>query len=91
VVGEIRAEFPASKRELVNLHLDLEDLIAIKASAEEFLGKEDRLDVMWNNAAVMKTLAGLKAKQGHELQLRTGNTTPFFVHEVTYASPGRGD
>ena len=46
VVGEIRAKFPASKGELVYLHLDLEDLFAIKESAEEFLGKEGRLDVL---------------------------------------------
>jgi retinol dehydrogenase 12 len=35
VVWEIRANFPASKGGLVYLHLDLEVLSAIKASAEE--------------------------------------------------------
>ena len=69
VVGEIRASFPASKGELVYLHLDLEDLSAIKASAEEFLDKEDRLDVLWSNAAVMNTPAGSKTKQGYNCSL----------------------
>jgi retinol dehydrogenase 12 len=46
VMEEIRANFPASKGELVYLHLDLEDLSTIKTSAEEFLGKEHQLDVL---------------------------------------------
>jgi retinol dehydrogenase-12 len=90
VVGEIRAKFLASKGEFVYLHLDLEGLFSIKVSAEEFLGKEDRLDVLWNNAAVMNTPAGLKTKQGYELRLGTSNIALFFVHEVAYACPGRG-
>jgi len=79
---EIRANFPASKGELVYLHLDLEDLSTIKASAEEFLGKEDRLDVLWNNAGVMNTPAGSKTKQGYELQLGTNNIAPFLFTKL---------
>jgi retinol dehydrogenase-12 len=82
VMEEIRANFPASKGELVYLHLDLEDLSTIKASAEEFLGKEDRLDVLWNNAAVMNTPAGSKTKQGYELQLGTNNIAPFLFTKL---------
>lgn len=77
VMEEIRTNFPSSKGELIYLHLDLEDLSTIKASAEEFLGKENRLDVLWNNAAVMNTPAGSKTKQGYELQLGTNNIGPF--------------
>ena len=79
---EIRANFPASKGELVYLHLDLEDLSTVKASAEEFLGKEDRLDVLWNNAGVMNTPAGSKTKQGYELQLGTNNIAPFLFTKL---------
>jgi retinol dehydrogenase-12 len=82
VMEEIGANFPASKGELVYLHLDLEDLSTIKASAEEFLGKEDRLDVLWNNAAVMNTPAGSKTKQGYELQLGTNNIAPFLFTKL---------
>jgi retinol dehydrogenase-12 len=79
VMEEIRANF---KGELVYLHLDLEDLSTIKASAEEFLGKEDRLDVLWNNAGVMNTPTGSKTKQGYELQLGTNNVAPFLFTKL---------
>lgn len=32
------------------LHLDLNDLLAVKAAAESFTQQEDKLDVLWNNA-----------------------------------------
>jgi retinol dehydrogenase-12 len=80
VVGEIRASFLASKGELIYLHLDLEDSSAIKASAEEFLGKEDRLDVLWNNAAVMNT--PVRSKGYIQLQLGTSNIAPFLFTKL---------
>lgn len=59
------------------LSLDLDDLGTIKMSADEFLSKEERLDVLWNNAGVMVPPAGSKTKQvGHSLQkiIRTDHT-----------------
>lgn len=82
LIEEIRSAVPASKGELVYLHLDLEDLTTIKASAREFLGKEDKLDVLWNNAAVMNTPAGTKTKQDYELQLGTNNVAPFLLTKL---------
>ncbi|CAI7569788.1 unnamed protein product [Penicillium glandicola] len=32
------------------LHLDLNDLLVVKAAAESFAQQEDKLDVLWNNA-----------------------------------------
>jgi retinol dehydrogenase 12 len=61
----------------VFLRLDLDDLTTIKKSAEEFLAKETRLDVLWNNAGVMIPPQGSKTKQGYELQLGTNNVAPF--------------
>ena len=37
-------------KQAVALHLDLEDLDSVKAAAEEFLGKEDQLDILFCNA-----------------------------------------
>jgi retinol dehydrogenase-12 len=82
VVGDIRVKILASKGELLYLHLDLEGLFVIKVSVEEFPGKEDRLDVLWNNAAVMNTPAGSKTKQGYELQLGTNNIAPFLFTKL---------
>lgn len=32
------------------LHLDLNDLLVVKAAAESFAQQEDKLEVLWNNA-----------------------------------------
>ena len=57
--------------ELEYLHLELDDLSTIKASAEAFQKKESKLDVLFNNAGVSQPPLGSKSKQGHELQLAT--------------------
>lgn len=51
-IETIKIECPKSTGELVFLKVDLGDLSTVKASAEEFLSKETRLDVLWNNAGV---------------------------------------
>jgi retinol dehydrogenase 12 len=40
-------------KEPVILHLDLADLDSVKKAAEEFLSKEGRLDILFNNAYVI--------------------------------------
>lgn len=78
---EISKLYPTSKGDLVYLHLDLNDLSTIKKSAGEFLAKEKRLDVLWNNAGVMVPPAGSKTAQGYELQLGVNNIATFlFTH-----------
>lgn len=67
---------------MIFLKLDLDDLTTIKASAEEFLRKEKRLDVLWNNAGVMVPPQGSKTKQGYELQLGTNNVAPFLFTKL---------
>ncbi|KAF4619006.1 hypothetical protein G7Y89_g14843 [Cudoniella acicularis] len=81
-IQSIKTNFPESKGELIYLHLDLDDLTTIKASADEFLAKEERLDVLWNNAGVMMPPPGSKTKQGYELQLGTNNVAPFLFTKI---------
>lgn len=81
-IESIKAAFPKSAGELVFLHLDLDDLTTIKKSAEEFLSKETKLDVLWNNAGVMVPPQGSKTKQGYELQLGTNNVAPFLFTKL---------
>jgi retinol dehydrogenase 12 len=82
VIRHIKSQFPDSAGDLVFLHLDLEDLITVKKSAEEFLTKEDKLHVLWNNAGVMGPVPGLKTKQGYELQLGTNTVAPFLFTKL---------
>ena len=81
-ISSMQSSFPASKGELVFLHLDLDDLSTIKKSASEFLSKESKLDVLWNNAGVMIPPQGSKTKQGYEMQLGTNNLAPFLFTKL---------
>jgi len=51
-----------SKGQLKIMVIDLADLGSLKAAADEFLAQETRLDVLVNNAAVMRPPAGSKSK-----------------------------
>ncbi|KAI3393228.1 hypothetical protein diail_4555 [Diaporthe ilicicola] len=48
------------------LHLDLNDLTTIKASAASFARSESRLDILWDNAGVAGIPLGTKTKQDLE-------------------------
>lgn len=69
-IKEISDEFPTSKGGLAFLKLDLGDLTTIKASVDEFLAKETKLDVLFNNAGVQNPLPEpSKTAQGYEYHL----------------------
>ncbi|KAH6714737.1 short-chain dehydrogenase [Leptodontidium sp. MPI-SDFR-AT-0119] len=53
IIRDIETSFPNLSSELIFLRLVLDDLTTVRRSAEEFLGKESRLDVLWNNSGVM--------------------------------------
>ena len=73
----MKARHPESTGQLVYLHLDLDDLSGIRKSADEFLSKEQQLNVLWNNAGLMIPPKGSATKQGYELQLGTNALGPF--------------
>lgn len=76
-IEAIKAAYPNSNGKLYFLFLDLSDLSTIKKSAEDFLGKETRLDVLTNNAGIMVPPKGSRNAQGHELQIGTNCLGPF--------------
>ncbi|KAF8843276.1 NAD(P)-binding protein [Paxillus ammoniavirescens] len=57
--------------EAIFLKLDLGNLKAVKAAAEEFLSKETRLDVLINNAGVMFSPTEDLTANGYDLQFGT--------------------
>ncbi|KAL4938025.1 hypothetical protein BDV06DRAFT_201845 [Aspergillus oleicola] len=73
VIADIKKGNPNSKGQLEALSLNLSDLSTIRKSADEFLAKESKLNVLWNNAGVMFPPEGAKTTQGYELQLGTNN------------------
>ncbi|KAI1388439.1 NAD(P)-binding protein [Hypoxylon trugodes] len=68
-IDDIKAAVPKSAGELKYIHLNLADLTSIKPTVEEFLRKEEKLDILFNNAGVGYPEKGLTTKQGYELQL----------------------
>ncbi|RFU31732.1 hypothetical protein B7463_g4599, partial [Scytalidium lignicola] len=81
-IESIKKKYPKSAGRLEFLLLDLDDLTTLKKSAKTFLAKEDRLDVLWNNAGVMMPPAGSKTKQGYELQIGTNCLAPYLWTEL---------
>lgn len=82
VISEIKAQYPSSTGELIYIKINLDDLDSVKSAAEEFLSKETRLDVLWNNAAVMMPPAGSMTKQGWELQFGVNALAPFLLTKL---------
>ncbi|KAK5691801.1 short-chain alcohol dehydrogenase [Elasticomyces elasticus] len=81
-INAIKAAVPQSKGRLEFLFLDLGDLAGIKKSAEEFMSKESRLDVLVNNAGVMQVPLGSKTVQGYELQIGTNCVAPYLFTKL---------
>ncbi|KAI4865073.1 putative short-chain dehydrogenase [Hypoxylon rubiginosum] len=69
-IGDIKKAYPSSKGDLAFLKLDLSDLTKIKASTDEFLAKETKLDVLFNNAGIQNPLQEpSRTPQGYEYHL----------------------
>lgn len=62
-IQSITANSPVSKGKIYFLHLDLANLTGVKDSVKEFLEREVRLDVLWNNAGVLTPPEGSKTLQ----------------------------
>ncbi|KAI0412979.1 hypothetical protein F5X98DRAFT_353387 [Xylaria grammica] len=82
-IDDIKKAAPNSLGSLAFIKLDLADLSTIKASAENFLRREKRLHVLFNNAGVMKPApADSKTAQGYELQLGVNNVGTFMFTKL---------
>ncbi|KDE03198.1 hypothetical protein MVLG_06289 [Microbotryum lychnidis-dioicae p1A1 Lamole] len=69
-------------REAIFLKLNLGDLASIKPSAEEFLSKEKKLDVLFNNAGVMTPPTGQLTESGYDLQWGTNVLGPYYFTKL---------
>lgn len=89
-IHEVERSLPGSTGQLLFLHLDLSDLSTIEKSAQTFLERESRLDVLWNNAGVMMPAQGSVTTQGYELQMGVNALGSFlftkFLHPTLAAT-----
>lgn len=67
IINEVKLRYKGSNGQLWFLALDLHDLTTVKKSAEIFLHRETRLDVLWNNAGVMIPPPGSKTIQARRV------------------------
>ncbi|KAF7290297.1 NAD-binding protein [Mycena chlorophos] len=64
------------------LQLDLADLASVKASAEDFLRRETRLDMLFNNGGVMVPPLDQLTVQGYDLQFGTNVLGHFYFTQL---------
>jgi len=69
-------------KEAFFLKLDLADLKAVKAAAEEFLSKEHELHVLYNNGGVMTPPVEQLAADGYDLQFGTNVLGHFYFTKL---------
>lgn len=62
-ISEIEKENPSSRGRLEFLELDLADLASVARAASDFMSREDRLDVLTNNAGVCEPPVGSRTCQ----------------------------
>lgn len=62
-IASLKKDYPGSRGRVESLILDLSDLPTIKPAAMRFLEKENRLDVLVHNAAVMRPPKGSTSVQ----------------------------
>ncbi|TFK84294.1 NAD(P)-binding protein [Polyporus arcularius HHB13444] len=72
----------ATGKEAIFLELDLSSLASIKKAAEEFLGKERELHMLFNNAGVMLPPMNLVTKDGYDLQFGTNCIGHWYFTEL---------
>ncbi|KAL6230875.1 hypothetical protein BDW75DRAFT_55936 [Aspergillus navahoensis] len=81
-VQKIQASVGERDGQVDYIVLRLDDLTSIRESAEAFMEKESKLDVLWNNAGVAQPPVGVLSKQGVELQLATNCLGPFLFTQL---------
>lgn len=81
-ISSIKEASPKSKGQVEFLCLDLSDLSTIKPAVQSFAAKQDRLDVLVNNAGVMFPPKGSTDAHGNELQIGTNCLGHYLLYQL---------
>ncbi|KAL8735461.1 MAG: hypothetical protein Q9181_002804 [Wetmoreana brouardii] len=81
-IKNIEESASSSLGKLHFLHLDLDDLHSVRASAAAFAAQESRLDVLWNNAGISAVPNGSKTKQGIEQHIGDNCVAPLLFSQL---------
>ncbi|KAF7317819.1 NAD(P)-binding protein [Mycena kentingensis (nom. inval.)] len=75
-IVELKAE---TGKEAEFLEMDLADLVSVKRAAETFRSQEPHLNVLFNNAGVMRTPLEMITEQGYDLQFGVNVLAHFYL------------
>lgn len=64
------------------IEMDLEDLASVQKAAKEYVSRESRLDVLFNNAGVASVPAEYKTKQGLEYHLGVNSVAHVLLEKL---------
>ncbi|CAG1981760.1 hypothetical protein SNK03_007300 [Fusarium graminearum] len=81
-IAQLKGHCPDSSGSLSFLKISLDDLKSVKSAAEEFIAKESRLDVLFNNAGVSMPPPGSVSAQGYELSIATNAIGPWYFTQL---------
>jgi NAD(P)-dependent dehydrogenase (short-subunit alcohol dehydrogenase family) len=81
-IKEVVSTDPSGSARLKFLHLDLDDLNAVRSAARTFSERESRLDIIWNNAGIGGVKVGSKTKQGIEAHIGVNVIAPFLFTQL---------
>ncbi|KAH9895862.1 NAD-P-binding protein [Cubamyces lactineus] len=78
-IDELRKE---TGKEALFLQIDLADLQSVKRAANEFISKEERLDVLFNSGGLMYPPVEQTTKDGYDLQFGTNVIGHFYFTQL---------
>ncbi|KAJ7278989.1 NAD(P)-binding protein [Mycena rebaudengoi] len=71
-----------TKKSAIFLQLDLADLNSVRQAAETFLEREKKLDILFNNGAVLAPPPEMVTVQNHDLQFGTNTIGHYFLTQL---------
>ncbi|KAI1496126.1 hypothetical protein F5X99DRAFT_401341 [Biscogniauxia marginata] len=85
-IARIQAHYPQNengsaegKGSLQFIHMDMLDFTTVKSAAQQFLDREARLDILFNNAGVGAGKNAPPSRQGHEYHFCVNSLGPYLL------------